>query len=706
MHHVKHSDLTRKLKLGTIRTEVYESVLKQYPEHREFLTPFLNGFYVTWGTKRRDYNTELFVYFLSPEEHFKESYGIENEILLVYAPYTRMEPRTIQAVEQIMSSSPAKGRVETLSYFLITDCDKMDDWLDGYLPSRQESRIIVPFLKSELLIAKNQSDNWFVRNKLNSHYFGRDLFNFTLPLIDDAYFFGRQSIIMEYFDSIKRRENKAVFGLRKTGKTSLLYKLKRLCESEGEAHVFYYDCKVPHIRKSRWFEFLEDIAKEISDEFQIPFLDSYCERTASRSFAKLIKKLDSQGCKLLFILDEIEYISFVSPKDLHWKDDYIEFWQTMWSCQSMYKTLSFILAGVNPSVVEKDLVNGVQNPLFGIVSHKYLTGLNLDEVKTMLKKLGKRMGLKFQIDACEEIFKWYGGHPLLTRQACSCINTFLSDSFKKPIEIDLEEFNRNKDDIDRELVFYSDHAVSEIRQFYPDEYYMFELLSTGQQLDFKELSRDSAEIKHLIGYQLIRENGRSYQINIPVIAKRVAYESKRLSGRDVVYPIILPEKREQWLGRRLGEICAEIRNLERHIKKLDLDLLYGPNSFPEADQIKMISLAKNESSFSFFINVLNRCFVESIEIYGKSIGVNDYYWKKINSKYPDLWNALNRIKVYRNERDHLHLDKNNSDKLSNYLSEDFEGRPFSSFSEPYFILQQRVLDRLLLGVLNEIDRYS
>ncbi|EIX9371864.1 hypothetical protein ML023_000687 [Klebsiella pneumoniae] len=692
--------------MGTIRTEVNESILSEFPEHRNFLTPFLNGFYVTWGRKRREYNTDLFIYFLSPEEHFKESYGLDNEILLVYAPYTRMEPRTIQAIEQIMSTSPAKGRVETLSYFLITDCDEMDEWLDGYLSSRQESRIIVPFLKSDLFEAKRNADDWFVRNKLNSQYFGRDLFNYTLPLIDDAYFFGRQSIMMEYYDSVKRRENKAVFGLRKTGKTSFLYKLKRLCENEGTAEVFYYDCKVPHIRKSRWFEFLEDIAKEISERFGISFKEQYTERTASKHFEKLIKFLDAQNKRMLFILDEIEYISFVSPKDIHWKDDYIEFWQTMWSCQSRYKILSFILAGVNPSVVEKDLVKGVQNPLFGIVSHKYLTGLNLDEVQTMLKKLGKRMGIKFQYDACNEIFKWYGGHPLLTRQACSCINTFLSSTCDKPIEVTFKEFNENKEHIDRELVFYSDHAVSEIRQFYPDEYYLFELLSIDHKLDFKELSRDSAEIKHLIGYQLIRDENGKYEINIPVIAKRVALESKRLNGRDIVYPIVAKENRQLWLARRLNEICTEIRHLERFIKNSKQDLLFGPNSFPEADQIKLINVASDESTFSFFINVINRCFVESIDVYGKSLNVNDYYWNNIKNSYPELWSVLDRVKVYRNERDHLHLNKTNIDKLDSYLKEDLEGKAFSQLKEPYFLLQQRLLDRMLLAILNEIDRYN
>lgn len=692
--------------MGTIRTEVSDGILLEYPEHRDFLIPFLNGFFVTWGRKRREYNTDIFVYFLSPEEHFKESYGFENEVLLVYAPYSRMEPRTIQAVEQIMAMSPAKGRVETLSYFLITDCSDVDVWLESYLSSRQESRIIVPFYRQNIVQARANSDDWFVRNSLNKHYFGRDLFNYSLPLMDDAYFFGRQSVLMEYYDSVRRRENKAVFGLRKTGKTSFLYKLKRLCESENISKVYYFDCKVPHIRKSRWNEFIADISKEICKASNIDFHGEYTERTASRDFESLISVLNSSGVHVLIMLDEIEYISFVSPKDHHWKEDYIEFWQTMWSCQSRYKSISFVLAGVNPSVVERDLVNGIQNPLFGIVSHKYLTGLNFEEVKTMLRKLGKRMGVRFDNEACEQIYKWYGGHPLLTRQACSCINTFLSRNTSKPLEITKLVFQENKENIDRELVFYSDHAVSEIRHFYPDEYFIFELLAVGQELEFRDFSRESSEIKHLLGYQLIREKGKGYEINIPVIADRVALESKRSAKRDMIYPVVENPNREKWLERRIQEICTEFRQLERLIKNSNQTLIFGANSFPEADQLGKMTLALDANVFSCFINSLNRSFVESIDVYGNSIGINQYYWINIKASYPDLWPTLDRIKVYRNERDHLHLNSTNVQKLRDYLDEDFEGKTFSSVKNPYFVLQQRILDRLLLSILREIDRFN
>lgn len=689
--------------MGTIRTEVSDQYLSIYPAERDLLLPFLDGFHVTWATKKRGYNTELSVFFLSPEDHYKESYGFENEVLLVYSPYKRMEPRTLQTIEQVFSASPAKGRVETLNYFLISDCDEVKSWLESYVSSRQETRIIVSFTKSEIISAKG--DTWFLRNKLEQQFFGRDLFNYSLPLVEDTYFFGRQNITMDYYDAVRRSENKAIFGLRKTGKTSLLFKLRRLCEAESLINVFYYDCKLPHIRKSRWFELLKDISSDISAKLEIGDNLPFDERTASKSFIDLIKNAHEKGHKICLIFDEIEYISFISPKDPHWKTDFIDFWQTLWSCQSQFKCLSFLIAGVNPSVVETDLIDNVQNPLFGIVPHKYLTGFNIDELKMMLKKLGKRMGITFTPDACEAIRKWYGGHPLLTRQACSTINSFMSNN-KKPFNITTDTFREFRDRIDQELTFYSNHAISEIRAFYPDEYYLFELLATGRELEFRELSKEAEYIKHLCSYQLIREGAAGYEINIPVVAQRVAMDSKKQDGRELIYPMIDGSKRNSWLKRRIEEISADLNVLEKLIAKFDKPNLFGVNSFPEGVQFNNICVVDDVEKFSSFINTLNRCFVESIERYGNEIIKNTYFWTEVKSNYQYLWPVLHRIKVYRHHQDHLQLNKVVADHYDEYISEDLEGRSFSQVEEPYFLLQQRILDRFLLGIQREIDIIS
>jgi len=41
-----------------------------------------------------------------------------------------------------------------------------------------------------------------------------------------------------------------------------------------------------------------------------------------------------------------------------------------------------------------------------------------------------------------------------------------------------------------------------------------------------------------------------------------------------------------------------------------------------------------------------------------------------------------------------------------YINEDFEGKNSSQIEEPYFVLQQRILDRLLLALQKEISSKS
>jgi hypothetical protein len=300
--------------MGIIKSDVKDSYFSLFPEEEAMITPFLSGFFVTWAKSRKEYNTTLKIFFLSPEDHIKEAYGFENEILLVYAPFPKMEPRTLQAVEQIYSQSPVKGRVETLNYFLISEADDVKQWLDSYASSRQESRIIVSFTKHEL--ESNKGNSWFIRNKLNERFFGRDLFNNRLPLVEDTYFFGRKQLTMEFLDAVRRKENRGLFGLRKTGKTSFLFKLQRILEAEKIATVIYFDCKLSHLRKSRWFELLEEAGEKISCDLGIKKKFDFSERKASKSFLALVGRAKDMEKQICFIIDEVEYISFIAKLDI------------------------------------------------------------------------------------------------------------------------------------------------------------------------------------------------------------------------------------------------------------------------------------------------------------------------------------------------------------------------------------------------------
>ncbi|MBM6972204.1 AAA-like domain-containing protein, partial [Mordavella massiliensis] len=296
-----------------------------------------------------------------------------------------------------------------------------------------------------------------------------------------------QQIVSRYIDSIKRCENRGVFGVRKTGKTSLLFKIDRIVREQHLGFVFYYDCKSPSYRKFHWNELLGEICDNIAKRLKIRINRNYDEKNIIKSFRYVMKEASIRNKKVVIIFDEIEYISFKSPLDPHWKTEYIEFWQTMWSVQSLHRNLVFIISGVNASVTEVDMINGVQNPLFGIVQSEYLQGLSSEETHVMVRTLGKRMGLKFSYDTIEFLFNQYNGHPMLTRLACSYIGRQFSDDLR-PVDIVLDIVQKMQEDIDIDLAYYFKHIVSEIQQFYPDEYEMFELLASGQTSDFVELS--------------------------------------------------------------------------------------------------------------------------------------------------------------------------------------------------------------------------
>lgn len=689
---------------GVIRDEVRDQILLDFPEHEKFLIYLLSGFSVTWGKKRIAYNTEVYEYFLKPEDHIKDLFGFEQEILMLYAPYKTMEPRTLQVAEKIITSEPANLRVEKYSYILLTEAENPQKWMDEYNISNSYPRIVVCINVNELV--KNSIDGWFLRKKMAEQLHGRDLFDYRLPLQSDSDFFGRRDIFMDYYDAIRRSENRGIFGLRKTGKTSLIYKIKRQIEQDDVGFTFIYDGKSPSIRKLKWIDLVKKIGDEVAQKFGITTTISRLsnEQHILDEFQSIISKRTDK--KVVVAFDEIEYLSPKAIKDIHWHNEYIDLWQFFWSVQSIYRNLVFIICGVNPYVVEIDTINGIQNPLFSLVSYKYLKGLTLDDIRTMIQTLGKRMGLKFEHDTYAYIFTKYGGHPLLTRLACSFINRSIDDKkLPRPQTITLSSLKRDEEIRDADLLFYCSHVVSELKQFYPDEYDLLEILATGQIHDFTELAAYPEYTKHLYEYGLLEKNEHGYpQFVIDSVKRYIGLECARREKRKTIYRLIPPIERVSWLNRRINSILKDIRQLEISIKKHNRPSLFGVNSFPEADRLTNVELCNNENDFVSFINTMNRCFVESIETYGKSIKNSEYFWTTIKKEYPSLWYSLNRVKSYRIMSLHLVVVNIESQKyIVEYQEIDLEGNHNGNVEDLYFRMQQATLDSLLAAIQMEIN---
>jgi hypothetical protein len=207
---------------GVIHPDANQPYLQKNNPEARLIGPFLDaGFDVTWTRKISTHGSVLPFFFLKPSDELTEAYGFEYEVLLVYSPFNTLEPRTFQAVDRFMNSSPARGRVEAMFFFLVSRDSSVAKSTTRYLLEHKEERIAIPLCFSDL--DDHQATPWTVRNAIQRHYLTLDRFRYTLPLQEDTYFFGRQREIGHLLDACKRGENAGLFGLRKTGKTSLLF---------------------------------------------------------------------------------------------------------------------------------------------------------------------------------------------------------------------------------------------------------------------------------------------------------------------------------------------------------------------------------------------------------------------------------------------------------------------------------------------------
>lgn len=686
--------------MGKIHDEVLNGFLRQYPDLNEMLGAFLHAFDVSYGDKKEISNTVVFVFMLKPEKHITEAFGLEKEVLLIYTPYDELQPRAFQAAHTLFNMHPFQGRVDSLNCLFVSKDERVMEHKGIKLFGDDSSHVFVPIRYSELV--SNRADTWYIKNILRDNFFDVDLFGYTLPLREESSFFGRQQLVARYIDSVRRCENKGIFGVRKVGKTSLLFKIERVIREQRIGFVFFYDCKSPSYRKMHWNEFLGSICDNIAKRLNLRIRREYDALNIIKSFRFVMKEASIRSIKIVIMFDEIEYVSFKSPIDPHWKTEFIDFWQTLWSIQSIHRNLVFIISGVNPSVTEIDTIGGIQNPLFGIVQSEYLQGLTSDDTHNMIRTLGKRMGLRFDFEAIEFLYKQYNGHPMLTRLACSYINRECSDD-KRPIDIGIIKIKQFQNDIDTELAYYFKHIVSEIQQFYPEEYEMFELLASGQTSDFIELSALSEFVKHLYSYGLIEKDENNIpKVKMPVAGRYVATELARKENRKSLYKVIEKEKRSKWITQRVGVIIRDLRELETAIHIMNLPKLFGENSFPEAEKFAIVTPVLRKSDFENFINTCNRCFVESVENYGCSINKQKYLWSDIKLTYPALFATLERIKVYRHFEDHLRLKPEIAKKYKEFWQEDTEG--ISDVDEQFFCVQQRLIEGMLTNIQVELSK--
>jgi len=564
---------------------VYAGINRRAPlekftnEEQTIVRHLSKEFYVSTGCKFINIGqSEYRYFFLKFPDDKAVAFGAKDEIIVLFSPFESFEPRTLDAIEKIQAVNSG-FRLDKICAFVISKDKDFLEKLDRTIKTQKELRLVTPFTYDELI---EQKEEEFFRQRIKKYSFERNLYDFDSPLRKDLYFFGRDDICQGIIDKHFAGQNSSLFGLRRSGKTSILLSVcRRIANQDGYATLI--DCQLLHLMS--WNNALFHLASTINDAHHCKLViiqTNYTESNAPLAFTKDIDKVYKKLKKnILIALDEIEQITFGVSFSANWRDgtDYVKFWHVLRSLfQRQDNPITLLIAGTNPRCLETPFILGGDNPLYGQIKAEYIPGFTVAQTKQMVETLSSYMGISIEEDIYSYLTREFGGHPFLVRQACSYIKS----------ELDI----RSKRHIDRLLYdscvvsfssgvghTFCEMVIGVLAEHYRDEYTMLTYLARGDVKDFAELAvSDPSYTQHLVGYGLLAKSQEGFDFKIDSVkkhlSKREKYKTLNLSNAE-----------------KLAEISERRNKIEHDLRKMVSQVL---RTLLGEEAARQIVLAKHE----------------------------------------------------------------------------------------------------------------
>ena len=499
-----------------IKPEAHRAYFANRQRQNDLALRLDEAFGVTFG----DELGQLAFWLLEPQEHTRERFGLQQEVLLIYSSHAKTDARVLTAIENITRMPNFKHRVDKVLCLLVHSGQDAD--IDQTLRSQTE-RIIVPIRAEDLLSPGRGS--LFVRAKIAQAIGSVDLFGMSSPIRSDKYFFGRDDLVQGLMNRIStRRENSGLFGLRKTGKTSVLFALQRRF-ADRQILLEYVDCQNPGVHGSRWWQVLDNLRTRFSlvlpqqVKHELSPRDAYTVDRAGALFLSDVKLVLKHGniSQVVGMFDEVEYITHGLSGALgrHWDLDFVPLWQTLRAVhQETQGGFCFIVAGVNPACVEKSHFGVTPNPIFQLATPHYLEPLSTPSLRAMVRTIGRYAGLNFEEQVYSYLQEVHGGHPYLIRMACSEVwNASDTANPERLTQVGVNTFHKLRLEIKARLSQPIKDILLSLVWWYPDEYDILRILASGDK-DFVRdyLQQEPQQIIQFAKYGVLRSDTGEFAI--------------------------------------------------------------------------------------------------------------------------------------------------------------------------------------------------
>jgi len=295
-------------------------------------------------------------------------------------------------------------------------------------------------------LARHESER--ILKELEEPYVTRtDPYLESKPITDPTWFFGRQEQLNRLTSILAQGQHGGIFGLRKIGKTSLINQIQRRFADTPTALV---DCQAFGASAT---EYLREISIQLRDDLSglgvrgiPPLLGESNDTDALRKhLLDLAQTWRASGREepFLVIMDEIDKLfpyegltaeEPVAPLFAWLRDrlpsfgsganstslvleEYVRLFRVLRGLAQTRNCIVLLVVAYRPDVNRRNLITAKsgENPMFRSYHEEYVGCLSADESESLVREIGQWRHIDWELGAASCVYKYCGGHPLVTR---------------------------------------------------------------------------------------------------------------------------------------------------------------------------------------------------------------------------------------------------------------------------------------------------
>ena len=484
--------------------------------------------------------TENIDFIIEPErKELKTTYGLQ-EAILARILYTPPKLKDLRSLDSMLEGLVKKEQADPgVAFLIIKDAKPLMGALGRRLESGGTTTTIIPIEFS--VFGKDAKSSKVLYETLDQWLFRRDLYQDNFP-VSGKYFFGRERQIKNLFSNVSEGHHVGIFGLRKVGKTSFLWRVRDKSDTDLVAYVdlLSIPAAVKNCDYILWLignELERDFSKKYPGETkEIDFkffgvftnFEQVIDKPVSLLFdsdlnrlRKAFSKWDvDHSPKIVVLIDEVERLIPIGKQFEGFKG-YFDFF-SYWRGQSQHHgDLITVITGANANICEQAQWEGIDNPVYKFYREEFFPPLDFGECSTMIQELGARMGVSYNQESLKEIYSLTGGHPFIARRLCSRI---CANRPERPLGVDKKTVSENITDFMRQDSSLFEEILARLGRDFPDELKVLEIIAKNENILGDKLAiimgkRIETIIHHLIGYQLVEVKNDRYTIGLELLRK-------------------------------------------------------------------------------------------------------------------------------------------------------------------------------------------